>query len=304
MKNKKIIQFDLFSKNFSFIDFIDPDNFEQNYNNSKKNSTIFLVNNNNFYIITGKNSDIFYIFNPLQSGKEKSIRKLCSLKNNHSKGFLLNINNKILCLSGENNKKIEIYDENQNNWNEDSFKEMNIERSDFSCCVFKQKYIFAFFGYNFPTQQFLDSIEFYNLDTNQWKYLKYFNGNILKNNLENFITICYCDNEEEKIMIMGGFNSNNESNFYQLNFGNNFEDKMDSFIEKIDMKIKGNDYYDINCINKWNYLNGCCQLFENIYNNEEKKNNSLIFATFDSSFRTHIFELNNFSYDIYQFDFQ
>ena len=71
---------------------------------------------------------------------------------------------------------------------------MNIERSFFSSCIIKDRYLFVFFGYNYQNKKYLDSIEYldmleYNLnlinnnsqkcDSNSWRYLKYnyFNSN-------------------------------------------------------------------------------------------------------------------------------
>ena len=106
-----ILCFDIENKTFSFQDYSDFGNFEENYrlslNNSKNENinndgNIFITIGTNLYIITGKNYDMLYMFDSIK----KTMNKLCNLKNNHSNGTLLNYENNIICLSGEFNKKV------------------------------------------------------------------------------------------------------------------------------------------------------------------------------------------------------
>ena len=163
-------------------------------NNILNNNSIFLINNDNdFYIVTGKNNDILYKYN----NNNKTMNKLCNFKNNHARGCLLYFENKIFCLSGYHNKKVEMFSEINNTLI--SLDEMNIERSNFSLSIFQNKYIFALFGYNYPTHQCLDTIEYYELNNisnfknnidggYEWKYLKYKNNHFLDSlkEVENF----------------------------------------------------------------------------------------------------------------------
>ena len=91
-------------------------------------------------------------------------------KNNHSKGNLISYHNSIICLSGQYNKKCEIYSILKNEWNE--MKEMNIERSEFGSCIINDKYLFCIFGFNYPKNEYLNSIEYLDLleEGSTWKY--------------------------------------------------------------------------------------------------------------------------------------
>ena len=195
-KDNKIalLSFDSLNKKFNFENYSDFDNFILNYSESYinrndkylNNNSIYSTNNNNLYIITGKNSDLLYKYN----NDNKEINKICKLNNNHARGCLIPFGNKIFCLSGNHNKKVEMFfEENKKLIN---LEEMNIERSNFAACIIQNKYIFALFGFNYPTQQHLDTIEFYELENIEcnnnnynnnefgWKYLNYENNKIIK----------------------------------------------------------------------------------------------------------------------------
>ena len=303
----KILSFDIFKKQFELINIFDSDNFmlnysescnKQNNNNILNNNSIFLFNNNNdFYTVTGKNNDILYKYN----NNNKTMNKLCNFKNNHARGCLLYFENKIFCLSGYHNKKVEMFSEINNTLI--SLDEMNIERSNFSLSIFQNKYIFALFGYNYPTHQCLDTIEYYDLNniTNfknnidggyGWKYLKYKNNHFLDLNIEGHI--CFNSNNE-KIIFFGGFNGNkNES--------------IDCFYEL----IINTDNLGIEQNNKGNYVEKINKNLNNIYKNKcyffgnnnglmFEENNYLFFTAFDSNFHTHIIQINNLSHNVYYF---
>ena len=112
-KNDQIdlLSFDINKREFNLINFIDLDNFQNSFKESKNNKDDILTNksiylnnnkNNNFYIVTGKNSDELYKY----EFKTNLMKKLCILKNNHSNGCLLFIDNKIICLSGNHQRKM------------------------------------------------------------------------------------------------------------------------------------------------------------------------------------------------------
>ena len=65
---------------------------------------------------------MFYVFNALK----RTINKLCSLKNNHSNGSLINYKGDILCIGGNYNKKVELYNEAKNTWID--LPELQVER--------------------------------------------------------------------------------------------------------------------------------------------------------------------------------
>ena len=189
IKNLRLLSFDLEKKYFTKLNFMDLGHFNKNFLDSFRSdesqyNSIFLMHKMFLYIITGKNSDIFYIYNP----QINAINKISKLKNNHANGVLISCQDKLFCLSGKYNKKVEMYSEVKKEWIE--LKEMNIERSFYSACAIKNKYLFCMYGYNTPTNKYLDSIEYYDIndDNKGWNYLKVNNINSLK---MNFIFISF-----------------------------------------------------------------------------------------------------------------
>ena len=307
-----LLGFDVIKKQFHYVNFSDYDNFGVNYSesfyrdnrdNSLNNNSIFSNDNNNFYIITGKNTDILYIYN----NDSETINKLCKFKENHAKGCLLSFDNKLFCLSGNHNKKVEIFFiENKKIIN---LEEMNVERSNFAACVIQNKYIFALFGYNYPTQQYLDTIEFYELknignykknyynsNNNEfgWKYLQYNNNSLLNLNIEGHSCFNYND---EKIIFFGGFNAvknNAENCIYELLVnGDTFNDEFSNrgiYVDKLDKKLSNI------------YKNGCYFFGNNNGFIFEEQNSRLMFATFDNNSFLHILDIENLRHNVYSFE--
>ena len=287
-KFKKILCFDIDNKQFSKISYLDKGDFNKNYLDSFRSeeseyNSIFLMHKNNLYIVTGINSDLLYIYNP----QKNIMNKICKLKNNHSNGVLINFQNKLFCLSGKFNKKVEIFSDINKEWVE--INEMNIERSFFSSCIFKNRYIFCLFGYNTPTNKYLDTIEFYDIKNEDkgWKYLNYKNPNLLRMNICGFISINF---KNEKIIIFGGINGieqNPVTNFYQIILNKDFENY--SFIEEIKRTPK--DIYK----NKYYY-------FSNGISSFEEENKIICYTGFDNNYNAHIIRLNNeLEHDIFYF---
>ena len=277
-KNKCILCFDLLNKEFQLIKYADFNNFSVNYKNENEGN-IFFINDSNFYIITGENCDMFYLFNP----QKKSIEKLCSLNNNHSKGSLINYHNTLICLSGEFNKKVEMYSPSKNEWKE--IPEMLNERSNFSSCIFQDKYLFAFFGFNNPKKQYLNTIEYLDLleEEKNWTYLIYENSQMLSLKIINFITINY---NEEKIIFFGGYNAELNKpieKFIQLIIS---QDLKSNYIEEVDRQFKDiekNKLYEFNT-NTTSYEDHL-----------KRKYNSAI----DKNYNVHIFEIDKMIHDVY-----
>ena len=291
-KFKSFLCFDYTKKSFSFKDFADFGDFQENYIKSldnistetQKNKSLFLTINYNFYIITGENCDIFYVFDSLK----RTINKLCSLKNNHSNGLMLNFKGDIICIGGNYNKKVELYIQSKNEWID--LPELQIERSNFSAVIFKNKYLFCLLGYNLPTKQYLNTIEYLdieNYNNSSWKYLKYKNENLLQLNLIHTFAINYIN---KKIIIVGGKDEQNNlpnEYFYQLIINDNFENNKDSYIEKTRRKLK-----DINK-NKCYLFNKGHHIFSD--------NKNLIYMAFDNDLRVHLFHMNNMVHDLFYF---
>ena len=291
-KSKSILCFDYINKNFSFRDYADFGEFQENYllsleNNNiySKNNSIFLVINYSFFIVTGENCDMLYVYDSLK----RTMNKLCSLKNNHSNGTLINYSNDIICISGNYNKKVELYNQSKNKWI--NLPELQIERRNSIACIIKNKFIFCLFGYNLPSRQYLNTIEYLDMENykkSSWKYLKYKNENLLSLYITGALGINYND---EKIIIIGGnIGQENKPNehFYQIIISENFEKDQESYAEKIKRKLKDidkNKYY----------------IFNKGYN-KFYDNNNLFYLAFDDYLRAHIFQVNNMAHDVFYFD--
>lgn len=285
-KAQSILCFDFENKNFILKDFADFGNFQENYllaNSHDSNGSIFLNHKSNYYIVTGENCDLFYVYNP----KKKSINKLSNLKNNHTNGNLTSFKDNIICLSGNHNKKVELYSEIKNQWI--NLPELQIERSNFTTCVIKNKYIFCLFGYNLPTKQYLDSIEYLENINNdnfmEWKYLKYKKENNLKLNVCGSLSFNY---QDKKIIIAGGNNGKEGivvDSFYQVLLS---DDLNENFIEKTKRKLK-----DIDKNKSYFFCKGY-----SMYSNDGKT----FYMAFDNYYKAHIFEINNMLHDIYNFN--
>ena len=282
-----ILAFDYENKIFSFQDFSDFGNFEENYKLSLKNNyngNILLNTGNYLYIITGKNYDMSYIFD----SEKKIMNKLCKLNYNHSNGNLISYEHNLICLSGDFNKSVEIYNSEKNIWN--IMPEMIKERSGSGVCIFNNKYILNLFGYNSPTKQYLDNLEYFDMTDKlnpSWKCLECKNF-VLK--IKNF----FCISNNNKIIIVGGckYNDNDKekmkynNNFIKIIFGEENLDKNKNIkIEELIGKIK-----DINKNKNYLFYNGG-KHFDDI--------NDINYEVFDDKYNCHIFKGMNNTHDIF-----
>ena len=315
--NLKIIIFDPDSKKFYTQKVPDNHNFLENFtkkhNNSKNeegkinNCEVFLFTEGGYlYIITGENYDLFY---KLDINK-KEISKLCNLKCNHPNGNMIYYDQRIFCLSGDNNKKVECYIESKNEWIE--IPEMLIERSNFSTCIIKEQYLFALFGYNNNTQQYLNTIEFIDLlcENAKWKYLSYENIN---NSSLFFIGSLAINFDDKKIIILGGYDGNEKrynNNFYQIILKKNFDKEnyniSDEKLSEI-IKIENNNNLNLNDMdNDWNGHSGdevenqCC-FFNMGYNRYYGENDNIFYVAFDKELNAHLINVDGFSHEIFNF---
>ena len=282
-KNKNIICYDMKSKGFYFFDFADYNNFSSNFISDKNNGNVYLSYNSILYILTGKNYDMFYSFNP----QKKSMEKLCSLNNNHSKGNLIPYDNSIICLSGEYNKKCEIYSTLKNEWNEMS--EMKIERSEFGSCIIQDKYLFCIFGFNYPKNEYLNTIEYLDLltENSNWEYLNYKNEKLLSLYIKGLLTVNYND---EKIILIGGYNGELDKPveyFSQIILGEDFQN--DSYIEDVNRKLK-----DIQKNKLYIFNSGITE--------KKDEKNRLYNIAYDNEDRIHVFEIQTMAHDVFNFE--
>ena len=302
---QKLLSFDLSLKYFSFksINTTNFDDFNKNYLDSfcqeeSQYNSIILFHENVLYTVIGKNSDIFYKLDPFQN----TFNKICNLKNNHANGVLVNHKDTILCLSGKFNKKVEVYYKDKKAWEE--MNEMNIERSFFSACIIQDKFLFCLFGYNTPTNKYLDSIEFCDIsnlnkenDKCNWKYLKYKKYNLINMNICGFVSMNY---KNEKIIIFGGINGLEKKpvdKFYQiiLDKNKNFKENGETFIEETNRDA--NNIYKNKC---YYFINNLVKLEENNINDENEKD---YYAGFDNNFNAHVIEMKDkLIHDVYFFN--
>ena len=289
---------------------IDNIYFKKNFNESinktnNSNKSIYLIKKDDFFIVTGGNCNKFYkyIF------KENKLEQKFDLKYNHSNGGLISYNEQIICLSGNFNKKVEVFSENDNIWSE--LPEMQIERSYFSTCIIKNRFLFVFFGYNYPNRKYLDTIEFfdilnYNINTTEqncqkekssvyWRYLKYnyFNSSPSFNNI-NLIGALAINYNDEKIILFGGkncLNKENNNGYYQfiLNENDFDENDVNSYIEKVIVKDMNNYFFSFD----YKYL-------EDLNRNNIMKEHA--FVAFDNSYNIHLLKLSTMNHEIYHFN--
>ena len=175
------------------------------------------------------------------------------------------------------------------------FTEMITERSNSASCIINKKenkYIFNLFGYNYPTKEYLNTIEFLNINQNNsnWKYLNYNynNPNLISLHLSNFFCINYNDN---KIIIIGGYNGkDNKSNdkYIQINLDD------ENIKENILVEDSGRKLKDID-INTIYYL---CNGYKINYIKDKKE---ILYEIFDSEFNCHLFQKSNMVHDIFYY---
>jgi hypothetical protein len=298
-----LLLFDPEIKKFSLQKFVDNVNFKENYKKSlkinKENSginnhgNILLYNEGYLYVVTGDNYDMFY---KLDCSK-KEVYKLSNLKNNHSNGCLIFYDQRIFCLNGDFNKKVECYIESKNEWID--IPEMLTERSNFSCCIIQEQYLFSLFGYNKLSKQYLNSIEFIDLlcENAKWKYLYYENINNLSLYLVGALGISCND---KIITIFGGYNGKNQKGnnfFYQINLKKNFdEENYEITDDNLSSITKIKQGMEFNSENKYYF-------FSYNYNKYyDEKNTNLFLSSFDNEFHAHIINLNTFSHELYNFE--
>ena len=197
--------------------------------------------------------------------------------------------NSIICLSDQYNKKCEIYSILKNEWND--MPEMNIERNEFGCCIIQNKYLFCIFGFNYPKNEYLNTIECLDLfDENPiWKYLIYNNDNLISLYIKGLLCINHID-EKIKIILVGGFNGELNKpveDFYQLILGDNFEN--DCYVEEVNRKLK-----DIQKNKLYMFNSGITE------KTDEK--NRLYNIAYDNDGRIHVFEIRSMTHDVFNFE--
>ena len=306
-----ILCFDAETKSFKIKNTNNFKNFNKHFYESinKTNMlsrSIYLINNNNYYIVTGLNCNKFYQYN----FKQNKINQFNDLVYNHSNGVMITYCDKIICLSGDYNKKVELYLDDENKWVE--LPEMQVERSHFSSTIIKNKYIFSFFGYNAPNKTYLNSIEYLDINdcnmkiktkktkknnTIYWRYLEYnyFSNrpSYKKINLIGSVAVNY---NNEKIIFLGGKNylrKDDDEGYYQLILDDTkiINEEIDGYIEKIN--TKGLTNFKVNYFFNYDYK----------YIEELNQDNILkepVFVAFDNNYFVHLLKLSTMNHEIYK----
>ena len=247
-----------FAKNEFKLSPINNKDFQNNFN--KEINTLFLFNNTKyiFYTIAGINNDQLFIYNI----KLNKMEKKSKLKNNHMFGNLLLLpDNKIsekgqlICLSGKFNKKVEIYNEENDSWNDKIIEEMPEERCNSSYLIINNNYIYGFYGYNYILNKYLNDIVYYDLNNNKW-------NKIINNSLNNEIKgiknhFCYENKKDKLIYILGGDNNCNQI-IIDL-------EKRKIKID-IDKNIENNNKFSFNNNIPFFLENNCLAIFDNNFN--------------------------------------
>ena len=209
------LTFDTISKQLTFLPFTNDPHSTTPF--AYTPSCMSLQLKNTLYIITGDNHDMLYKYTPTTN----TITYLTKLNSNHHLGGFIYFpkHDKLICLSGAYNKTIETYDISSRlcKWIVHK-KEMNIERSESSYAIINNTYIIAVYGYNCPTNKYINSIEI-NTNINNvdsaWKYI----NNVSCYNKDNNIPLLLrghimigIDNGKEsdcgsyRFVIVGGYN--------------------------------------------------------------------------------------------------
>ena len=247
--NKKLLSYDFESKEFSFIPILNQD-FISSFNKEINTLFSFSTIENKIFIISGYNNDLLFVYNI----KENQIKKYSNLKNNHMFGslFLLsnknnNLKGKLICLSGKYNKKVEIYNEFDDSWDDKIFEEMPEERGNSCYLELNNNYIYGFYGYNYVLNIYLNDIVFYDLKNNKWNKIAInLNNSNLKGIKNHF---CYENSKDKIIYILGGDGNYNK---IKINLQKKCLETKEDKIEKNHQKYIFNNNYTHNL--EQNYL--------------------------------------------------
>ncbi len=196
--NENILSYDFLNNQFKLHKILNED-FKNSFN--KEINKLYLYNkiNNKLYIVSGENNDQFYIFDI-----NRNVMIQCSkLKNNHMfGGLLLSNQSQLICLSGNYNKKVEVYNQDIDTWDDKIIEEMPEERCNSCYLILNYNRIYGFFGYNFILNKYLNDIIYYDFNNNKW--CKILENSLInnRNGIQNHF--CYRNEKNNLINILGG----------------------------------------------------------------------------------------------------
>ena len=209
-KNLNPLFFTLFQNKFLGYDLIDKkyyfapepegyDNFIVDYL-PNADGTIVLAILEGLFIVTGNEHNLLYYF----SQKEPSVSKLKSFNYNHKYGALLMLPNTegLLIVSGTSNNKCEkiLFSKNL----VEDFPSLKHQRANAGYC-FIGKNLFGFYGYDFITNSYVNSIEYIDIEKGiEWNEIQ-----TKDSSMELKSHSCLFVNSNE-ILIVGGVKGQNE----------------------------------------------------------------------------------------------
>ena len=209
-KNLNPLFFTLFQNKFLGYDLIDKkyyfapepegyDNFIVDYL-PNADGTIVLAILEGLFIVTGNEHNLLYYF----SQKDPSVSKLKSFNYNHKYGALLMLPNTegLLIVSGTSNNKCEkiLFSKNS----VEDFPSLKHQRANAGYC-FIGKNLFGFYGYDFITNSYVNSIEYIDIEKGiEWNEIQ-----TKDSSMELKSHSCLFVNSNE-ILIVGGVKGQNE----------------------------------------------------------------------------------------------
>ena len=307
-KNNNFIQFDIRKKKFLRIKISEiedlSDTFEKEYNYQNK---ILYNTLNGVFILTGKNTDQLYYYNPIN----ETIMKIGQFKNSHNLGCLLldEEKNKILILGGKNATSCESYSFDNNELKE--LPNLNFDRSNGSFIISNDK-IYGFFGYSYKKGKYLFNIECINKNIlDKWEIIELnveSKKDLLPFHLKNFSTVIY-EHNPNKIMLYGGKHGRNElivDNYYYIyNIEENNFEKIEGLCYNIIKDFKGINIWKkselIEIEDKKGFFFDKEKQFIELPN-DDKVNNSSICVIIDSECNIHFLTKNKKNINVYKFN--
>ena len=217
-KNNFFIQFDLRKKKFLRIKIPDIEDLSDSFQKEFIYQNTILYNTlTGVFILTGKNCDILYYYNPIN----ETMIKVCKFNNGHNLGCLLldQENNRILVIGGKNTNMCESYTFDSKEIRD--IPNLNFDRCNASFIISNDK-IYGFFGFSFKKGKNLFNIEY--IDKNildKWDIIDLnfeYKKDLLPFHLKNISTFNY-ENDPNKIIIYGGKQGRSElivDNYYYI----------------------------------------------------------------------------------------
>ena len=291
----KILRFNLNSFIYEIIEPADYDNYKQIISETNIKNIIIYNTLDKLFILIGKESNYLFCYD----NNNMSLNKLIKFEYNHNLGGLIyneNINS-IIAISGKNCNKCEIFNLKK--------KKLSLLPDDKyyrgeSIFMLYNNILFCMFGFDYKENKFINEIECIN-----------FNNDDENNNKKEYFWKNYCFKFKDKII-----NDNINNNCYNFNIKNGIcMQLLNNEILILSKYNNNNNILKLNIIeneieelNNENFLNGFNDNFKGIQefillkNNNDNNNNNEYLVNIDNNYNVHILQLNNFEYNIYNYN--